>query len=547
MSPTARAVLGASISALLTLCVHPASRPFMTGVVSRAPTSRLANCIDSNSPNLAPPTTLSEASLWMEAAAHRIVHRGTLTEKEQSTLVGIADAAAAKDKVNPYWLEMKTVFLANGGDLDKATDAWIEASARPLWNDYQSPRWMQARSSLSALTNVKESWQLAYLYYSRSDDIYFSIRGAAEQILSRADYQTEHGLNVRYATLLNADVLRLKSHSTKSCIAALDIIDLTTYPSNSVLVLYRFAPKKVWTGEMTVLSNLTKVLHQPEKKETASKIYGQAEGWRALTIHDSNDETAEILAFSSVLCSSIAGAFLIVSATGGLIWILGLVVAWRLSGEKKIGPVFAAAVAIFLGGLVAALTNYLPAAIATALCAAFLTVAPERSRHSKPSDLGPLFGFMAIVLGLICSGMFATYLVASTAAANAVLPFLEVPSDFMDKPLLAGLAAVAFGLVMLVAPIWAVVHRLGTPHVLSLALKRFGSFVCAMGLLLSIVLGPLAVYTDRQLESTFNALVNHETLHYELINGPPYPRTDSGPRRAAPGTPPGPGSKTSGR
>jgi len=403
---------------------------------------------------------------------------------------------------------------------------------------------MQARSSIASVTGVKESWQLAYLYYSRSDDIYFCIRSTAEQILSHADYGNARGLYVRFTTLLNADTLYKKAHSTKSCIAALDIIDLTTYPSNSVLVLYRFAPKKVWAGEMTVLSNLTRVLGQPILKDQAEKIYTNAEGWRALTIHDSNDETAEFLALGSVLCASAAGAFLIVSAMGALVWALGKFVSWRLAGAKRIGPAVAAVVAIVLGGLVAALTNYLPAAVAAALCAAFLTVAPERSRHSKPNDLGPLFGFMAVTLGLICSGMFATYLIASTPAANAVLPFLEVPSDFIDKPLLAGLSAVAFGLVMLVAPIWAVVHRLGTPHVLSLALMRFGSFVCAMGLFLSIVLGPLAVYSDRQLETTFSALVSNETMHYDLVSGHPYPRTYSGPSRAAPGTPPSAGSKT---
>jgi len=121
MSPTARAVLGASLSALVTLCLHPASRPFMTGVASRASNTTLSNCIDTNSPNLAPPSTLSEASLWMELAAHRIIHREELSDKERTTLIALAEAASAKDRVNPFWLEMKAVFYANAGELEKAT------------------------------------------------------------------------------------------------------------------------------------------------------------------------------------------------------------------------------------------------------------------------------------------------------------------------------------------------------------------------------------------------------------------------------------------
>lgn len=516
MNPSGRAVLGASLSALVTLCLHPVSRPYMTGVTSRASTASLQNCIDSNSPVLAVPSTLSEASLWMQVGAHRILNRQILTDKERNTLLGIADQAAKKDRTNPFWLEMKAVFYTDEKEMKRATEAWVEASERSQWNDYQIPRLMQARDSISAITGLKESWQLAFIYYARSDDVYRSIRWCAEQILAGADYDTAPGLILRFATLLNGDVLRSKAHSTKSCVAAMDIIDLTTYPSSSVLAQYSFAPKKVWAGQVKVQNNFTLILHQPEWKEAARKIYRKAEGWRALTVHESNDDTAEMFALGSVLCASIASSFLVVSAMGAFVWILGRFVSWRLSGSKNIDPAIAAIVAILLGGIVAALTHYLPAAIAAALCAAFLTVGPERSRQAKPDDLGPLFGFMAILLGAICSAMFATYLVASTVAANAVLPNLEVPSEFMGKPLLAGVSAVAFGLVMLVAPIWAVVHRLGTPHVLSLALTRFGSFVCGMGLFMSILLGPLSVYADRRLETTLTELVDNETLHYDI-------------------------------
>ncbi len=176
----------------------------------------------------------------------------------------------------------------------------------------------------------------------------------------------------------------------------------------------------------------------------------------------------------------------------------------------------AVVLAILLGGVVDLLTGSLLAAFALALCGAFLTVAPDRSRKARPEDLGPFFSFLAIVLGLVCSLMFVSYLIGTTPAANAILPKMGVPADYIDKPLLAGLSAVSFGLVLLMAPIWAVVHRLGTPYVLALALRRFGKFIAATGLTLSVILGPLSVYADRQLDSTFTELVTNEPVHYYI-------------------------------
>jgi hypothetical protein len=298
----------------------------------------------------------------------------------------------------------------------------------------------------------------------------------------------------------------------------MDIVNLATYPSDSLSAPYGASPspKKLWAGEDRVVNNRTTVLHQPDWTVGARKIFSESESWRALTVHDSNQSQSELFALGSILTSSAAGAAVIVASFGLSIWGIGRLVAWRLSRMKDVNPYVAAIVAMLLGGLVQYLTGDLAASMAAALCAAFLAVAPDRSRKARPTDLGPLFSFIAIVLGIICSMLFATYLVGTTPAANAILPNLGVPTEYFDKPLLAGMAAVSFGLVLLMAPIWAVVNRLGTPHVLSLSLMKFGIFIASSGLCFSVVLGPLSVYADRRIESTFSELVSNEPLHYYL-------------------------------
>jgi len=515
MSPFGRAFLGAAIGALITLCIHPTSRPFMMGVTSRASPGVLWRCVDSNTPVLDSPRTLSEASLWMQLAAHKISGRERLTSKELSTILSIAKLGEEREPTNAFWPEMQAIAYIADNRVHEATTAWIRASSCSQWNDYQTARLKRARTSISEITAVRQSWQLAYLYYARSDDVTTCLLPVARTILANSDFESVGGLTLRYATMLNGDLLRDHVHSTKSSITAMEIVWLATYPSEKVGENF-LRPKMLWAGRNKILTNLTVVAHEPDWTQRAKKIFNTNESWQALTVHDSNDEQTELFAIGAVLCSSVASAGVVVSVVGVLIWLTGRLVAWRLARAKDIKPVVAVAIAVALGSAVDLLTGYLPAALAVALCASFLTVAPDRSRKARPSDLGPLFAFMAMLLGLICSAMFMMYLIGTTPAANAVFPNLGVPSEYFDRPLMAGIAAVTFGLVLLIAPIWAVVHRIGTPHVLSLTLMRFGIFVSVMGLSLSIVLGPLSVYADRRLETTFTELVNNEPLHYYL-------------------------------
>ena len=91
-----------------------------------------------------------------------------------------------------------------------------------------------------------------------------------------------------------------------------------------------------------------------------------------------------------------------------------------------------------------------------------------------------------------------------------------MPSDYVERPIIAGLATLTFGLVLLTAPLWAIVHRVGTPYVLSIVLRRFGSFMGACGLFLSVILGPVSVYAERYLETTQFELLNKEPVHFYI-------------------------------
>ena len=510
--------MGAAVGALITLCLHPASRAFMMGVTSRASPVVLKNCLDSNAATLQSPTNLPEAGLWMQMAATRIVKHDKLQPAELDTIIQIAKTAQQRDETNAFWPQMQAVVFQEENQTSKAIEAWTRASTCLGWDDYQTKRLFQARDAMMNVTGVKESWQLAYLYYARSDDVSVSLKNLARVLLATADLDTAKGLTLRYATLINGDLVRKHAHSEKSSINAMDIVDLTAFPSDGLSAPYGTVPgpKKLWSGQAKVVNNLNNILNKPDWAQQTRKIYKENESWRAFTVHDSNPVASEAYAIGSILSSSVASAVVVVAAVGCLFWLIGRLVAWRLTRSKEIKPYVAVIIAVILGSLVDFLTADLAAAFAAAMCAAFLTVAPDRSRKVRPSDLGPLFSFLAIVLGVICSALLTVYLVGATPAANAILTSLGVPSEYVDKPLLAGMSVVSFGLVLLMAPIWAVVHRIGTPYVLSLSLMKFGSFIAVSGLCLSIILGPLSVYADQKIEATFFELVSNEPVHYYL-------------------------------
>ena len=514
MTRTGRGLLGALLGALLTLSLHPVSRPYMIGLSSRIPPAMLRECVDSYAKTVPEPKNLVEASLWMQLAAKRIYEFDKLSDKEWKTLMQIAVEGQQHDVTNAFWPQMKAILYEDRGSSKLAEHAWIDASHCVKWDDYQTRRLLQARDRLADITGVKESWQLALLYYARSDDVAMCLERLVKHQLSDAPDDTPSGLELRYATLLNGDLLRHYAHSTKTNVEAMNIVELAAYQPALVPLIGTVSPKRLWAGENTIVVNLEKILRQPEYSRRARKIFSNAESWRALTIRDTNESDAAKYSSTSVVALSLASAALALAAIGTLIWLVGNFVEWRLARSKEIKWYVAVALAIVLGAAVYVLTGYLPASFVIALCAAFLTVAPDRSRKTRPTDLGPLFSLMAVLLGILCSVMLGIYFVISTPEAVMILPNVGVPSEYLDKPVLAGLASVTFGLVMLIAPFWAIAHRVGTPYVLGLILTKFGAFISVASLTLGVILGPMCVYVDRQIDGTLFQLLTNEPLHY---------------------------------
>src|SRR5438874_1396133 len=97
MTASARAFLGATLGALLTLFIHPVSRPFLTNLFVRATPSELAAQLYQRSKRLPEPTDLSTSALWLHTAADRILAGKPLRLSECDSVISIAARCAKQD------------------------------------------------------------------------------------------------------------------------------------------------------------------------------------------------------------------------------------------------------------------------------------------------------------------------------------------------------------------------------------------------------------------------------------------------------------------
>lgn len=515
MTSLGRALAGAAFGALLTLLLHPVSRPFLLSAANRVQPSHLQRCLDSATNDPAPPEDLLGASLWVQLALERITTQDApLRPKEMETVLKITEAAAARDLDNAFWNQARATILLAAGQPLEARASWIRASRAAIWNDYQADRLMRSRESLARMVGNHQSWQLAYVFHHRSDAAPKAIERFARALLGDADPTNEEGLAIRYATLKNGELMRDGAKSVHAGQRGANIVELTTYPEK---MADQPSPRRLWTGQTEMLDRMQKLGGVwVQNSEDARKVFASNEGWRALMAYEDPEDLAQRLSIASILTAGLTSTVAVLAVVGVGMFGLGLLVERFWGRQTVLKWPYVAATTIGLGSVGWWLTQDLFAGLCTALCAGFLGVTPPQVRRAKPEDLGPLFNFLIIVLSVLFAVTVIGYLLCTTPAAASLLPMLGIPAGYYNTPLLLGLSSVFLGLLLLAVPMWGLAQRLAIPHVLSVALRKFGASVGIGGLALSILLTPAVVFADREIGQTLDKLVGNEPLYYYL-------------------------------
>ena len=248
MTPAQRAWLGAALGAILTLALHPLSRPYITSVfVLRAPpglrfrdepttaNGHQPDLLDSPLPQAYPPVLFRpqnrfDASVWLQVAAEKLIHHVRFQPDEIPNVIQVSRAASDSEPDNAFWLQMEAVFLREHNELAEAKRVWLRASHCASWNDLQTSYLSDLGNKLAANTQSDFAWQWAFVYYLRSTAAARAIANFARAINPSAGLGTDSGLQLRYATLVNGELLRKGSRNLEVGQIGATMMEIASHP-----------------------------------------------------------------------------------------------------------------------------------------------------------------------------------------------------------------------------------------------------------------------------------------------------------------------------
>jgi hypothetical protein len=534
MTPLGRAFLGAACGAVVTLAAHPVSRPYLLETIWHFPPSQCAVAAGLDRA-LPPPTTPAAAAEWLSVGAEKLRRGISLSKGEIRTLLAIDDEASQVRGDNAFWAQMKAVLLSKMGRGEEARRAWVEGGNCTSWDDFQTSRLLRDRNDLVERIGWNQGWTYGYVFFARTDAAAAEIQRYAQRLVSNTSIESNSDLLLRYATIRNGSLLRDGSRSIKVGTHGWEMVELASYPKSLSGI---HSPKRIWIAETTFTSRLRQLGYADQAKQ-AYDAFLNNEGWLALTgaatpdassegtpsasnsmwrwfsENENPDDNLRDLCLVSVVLAGLPGAMAVCSFLSLGCLAVGTVLQRRLEAIRFF-PTWTVSLAAFaVGALVLWQTKLWLAAVSVGLAVQFLAIGPSAPRVRKSDDLGPLFGFAIFSIWLIGLCAFGLYLVATSVSANTIGPLLGPAGEYLSSSqIFLAVTAIVLSLIFLITPLWAIVRRYGTPDLLALGLRRFGTTGAIGSLAACVILGPFAVFGDKIVSNELLKIVQNEPIYY---------------------------------
>lgn len=512
MTLWSRAVLGALVGAVITLLIHPSSRPFLAGPFIESSTLiEERQYLPTSFPETLPePNDEISASLWIHVGAEQLRKGYTLSPQQLEGLLKISRKRAEREPNNAFWKMAEAIFLKRLDRRDESLAAWLAASRCITYDDFQSRYLAQIRQTLANAT-ASNSWQYAYCYRLRSFAFAWLAETFARSLVVRLSRTKPEDLNLRYATLVNGSLLRDGSRNLEIMRHGIGIVELASYPEK---LLVERSIKRLLIAHFEFKEAL-RVAGMQDKADKVDAFYNENEGWRALTRREDTDEKVSNLTLFSALWPNLPGVLLQTALLCCVIWLAGILLEWLAKNRPKIAIIVAATFAFLLSAGVLVLTRSWLAFTAASLSCLFVFLSPKTVRTFLPHDLGPLFIFCTSVLATALIGLTGIMFLSRTLPVQAsVATFPPQFATLVDFQIAAGLAAIIVSVLYLLAPLWSLALHIRTLFVLGRGFRCLGAIAGVTSLLLSIAATPFCVYFESQNSDTFRMLMENESYYY---------------------------------
>ncbi len=515
MNRPARAIVGALVGAVLTLAAHPYSRPrLFAGLIAwtSSPDKQTIDPLD-RLDVLPQPKTLADFSLWMDAGARRVVGRYPTEPRDWRNLTAAAASAASLDPDNAFWFQMKAVFGLSLKERDRSRTDWLRASKLPRWDDLQTQRLLDFRRRLEQSVGPG-AWTACVVYPKRSSAPSQAIEGFARDIARTTATSDVQGLRLRHATVLNGKLMRDGARSMLVAERGVATIELASYPSNLISI---DSPRKLLLARTELYNALLARKMDVAATET-DRTFRDNDSWLG---YPTSEEASQDYAGRAWTAFGLIVAPALLLLAAGIGWLL-TILAWLLSKTSRwevlIGPPWIVGLGLIAAIVVQATTRSALTTIVVTAATTFLVFAPHRTRSNPIFDLGPLHGFLTVILsGLVCLGL-GGLIGAMTTPGQELLAEIGDPIQALGG-YRAALAILALGAstLALVAAFYANAFRIATPAVLTYSIDRLGRGLGWFGLAAFVVGAPAILLGDRALDQHMTQRVMNEPVHY-LVN-----------------------------
>jgi hypothetical protein len=494
MTLWARALIGAALGAIGVLLFHPESRGYYLALLPPGPSRSIATTpwLPENKPALQAPRTLHEVAYWVLLAAEREVDGAPVSNEDAEKLLFLVRYAAKEDVPNAFWKQMEAVYAWKLSERENAFDAWLAASQRTLFNDWQTPRLEHISRSLDEEQGSRMSWHQAYAYHRRSSAIARQIAAFAHEMHRDESFEESDQLLIRYSSAMNAKLMREGGRSN----AIADIaVQMGDDAATAGTVQARLSPRVLHLARLELMHRLQAADHASLGSQVIA-AYNDNDAWVALGRRGDTDAKARTLTQISLLLGVVPSGFLAVA-------LLGVCFAWA------------------------------GAALSTSRDPAFITHQPKYVSASSPgprprrfvwpwgpaNPVTPIFSsgarFSLALFTMVWALVALGAVVSTSSAAFELRPFIRAPLGYSYAGFMFLCMAIALlALLLVIGFLSAPRKKLSPSHAAGHLLQHFGKVLFGYSLILAILVGPLAIYVDQLLGDTISKLLQNEPTYY---------------------------------
>jgi hypothetical protein len=139
----------------------------------------------------------------------------------------------------------------------------------------------------------------------------------------------------------------------------------------------------------------------------------------------------------------------------------------------------------------------------------------SRPEGSDREIYGPLFSIILGLVAILATTFIAIANALSTTAGIALLPYSGYGNESaFSVDAAVQFSALLFSIIFVLTILWSFVLRLPPLKAMVTALRIFGTWVAAVGLVLTLISAPACMIADRNLQRTWERLLTNEPVYY---------------------------------